>query len=207
MLNLGWFSSGGAGSRYILEHVLLLKPNDIHIKWVFMNKDVDEDENAENYTDIVKSAGIPLLTLSWKSFTKYNGHTKEVVREMYDREIAEMLNFSNVDYVFMAGYMRIITKHLLKHKTFVNLHPGLPGGHKGTYHEVIEKLKTEAVNGFITTGSMTHFVDEGVDTGKPIMFFKFTCPPEYNTIRKHTLWGEPHLLLATMNHFNYPIEI
>jgi folate-dependent phosphoribosylglycinamide formyltransferase PurN len=107
----------------------------------------------------------------------------------------------------MAGYMRIITKHLLKVGKFVNLHPGLPGGHKGTYKEVIEKLKAESKNGMITTGSMTHFVDEGVDTGKPIMFFKFTCQADYDIIRSKTLAREPYLLLKTMDYLNLPKEI
>lgn len=218
MLNLGWFSSGGAGSRRILEDVLMGKPNDIKIKWVFMNKDYDEDENATKYHELCRSAGLPHFNLSWKKFrdTKYIGADLDFKREMYDKEVAEMLDFyvtpdhlrlKEIDYIFMAGYMRIITKFLLRQATFVNLHPGLPGGYKGTYHEVIEKLKRDANGGNITTGSMTHFVDEGVDTGKPIMFFKFTCPADYDIIRSQTLAREPYLLLKTMDYLNLPKEI
>jgi folate-dependent phosphoribosylglycinamide formyltransferase PurN len=217
MLKLGWFSSGGEGSRYLLEQVLMLKPNDVEIKWVFMNKDVDEDENVRKFQLLCRQAGIPNFSYSWKKFKekKYVTGSLDFKRKLYDSEVAEMLDFyitpdhsrlNEVDYIFMVGYMRIITKSLINQAIFINLHPGLPDGYKGTYHEVIEKLKRDAKGGAITTGSMTHYVDEGVDTGRPIMFFRFTCPAEYDIIRSMTLAREPYLLLETINHLNFPVD-
>lgn len=216
MLKLGWFSSGGEGSRFLLESVLLNKPNDVHIKWVFMNKDVDEDVNAYKYAQLVESAGIRLFTLSWKKHWNKRHYTindekkEKWYRKDYDWQVSQIIldNWDVLpDYVFMVGYMRIITKELLSRFKFVNLHPGLPDGYKGTYKQVIEKLKKKAKGGPITTGSMTHYVDEGVDTGKPIMFFRFTCHAEYDIIRKQTLTREPYLLLKTIEYLNLPIEV
>lgn len=210
MLKLGWFSSGGEGSRFLLENVLLKKPSNVSIEWVFMNKDPEEDENTRKYAELCHSAGIHLYYEPWKGMKERWG-TDDIkwLRNLYDDEyIASLLEvIPKVDYIFLVGYMRIITgKKLLKYP-MINLHPGLPGGHKGTYKEVIEKLKKESKDGLITTGSMTHYVSKDLDGGRPIMFFRFTCRPEYDIIREKTLEREQYLLIKTMEYLNTPVDV
>lgn len=221
MLKLGWFSSGGEGSRHILEQVMLHKAPQWKIDWVFMNKNRDEDENSIKYARLCDFLEIPLYTFSWKDYRKGLHFSEDSAkdyqlkwsRKWYDEQVNDMLwknNCWNVQYVFMAGYMRIITKELFDtyfKVKFINLHPGLPGGPKGTYKEVIEQLKSKSETGFITTGSMTHYVNEVLDGGQPLLYFKFTCPADYGIIREETLKREPFLLLKTMEYLDTPIEI
>lgn len=208
MLKLGWFSSGGEGSRFLLEQVLLKKPSDISIEWVFMNKSINEDENSSKFAEMVDVYGIPLHTKSWKNY-KENYLDRVDVRRSFDYCLYDLLegSWAKVDYIFLVGYMRIIKSQYLLKYPMINLHPGLPGGHKGTYKEVIEKLKAESKDGTITTGSMTHHVTKQLDGGKPIMYFSFTCEANYNTIRKNTLDREQYLLIETMKYLNTPKDL
>lgn len=208
MLKLGIFSSGGEGSRFLLEQTILKKPNDISIEWVFMNKSINEDEYSSEFAAMADFYGIQLHTKSWKNF-KENYTGKEDARRAYDFGIFDSLeeSWSKVDYIFLVGYMRIIKSQYLLKYPLINLHPGLPGGHKGTYKEVIEKLKAESKDGMITTGSMTHHVVKELDGGKPIMYFQFTCAANYDLIRKNTLEREQYLLIETMKYLNTPKDI
>ena len=64
-------------------------------------------------------------------------------RTLFDKEVYERIKNFDVDIVMLAGYMLILSKFLCNKFTFINLHPALPWGPKGTWQEVINQIINE----------------------------------------------------------------
>jgi phosphoribosylglycinamide formyltransferase-1 len=86
-------------------------------------------------------------------------------REEFDREIADILERHNVEWVVMAGWMRIVTQVLLDAfpKKIVNIHPSLLPSFKGI--NAIEQALEAKVK---IAGCTVHLVSLDVDSG-PIL--------------------------------------
>lgn len=88
-------------------------------------------------------------------------------RATYDSALAAYVMDLQVDYVILAGWMRLLSMHFLQHfpEKVINLHPALPDTFAGMH--AIERAYDAFQAGDITqTGVMVHFVpDEGVDDG------------------------------------------
>lgn len=89
----------------------------------------------------------------------------------HELQIYELCQKHNVEWVFLAGYMRILSEEFLNNfknestslTQVVNIHPSLlpsfPG--KNAYEQAFN-------SGVKMSGVTVHFVDPGVDTGMPI---------------------------------------
>ncbi|HZG72203.1 MAG TPA: phosphoribosylglycinamide formyltransferase [Chondromyces sp.] len=83
-------------------------------------------------------------------------------KQAFETEVVNRLKEANVDFIVLAGYMRLIGPTLLAAfpNKIVNIHPSLlpafPG--KNAVGQAIEA-------GVKITGVTIHFVDEGMDTG------------------------------------------
>jgi formyltetrahydrofolate-dependent phosphoribosylglycinamide formyltransferase len=90
---------------------------------------------------------------------------KFLQREKYDEILHNFLVQEGVDYIFLAGFMRILSPSFVqkwKDKIF-NIHPSLLPSFGGG------KAVKEALNyGVKITGSTVHLVNTGVDNGKII---------------------------------------
>ena len=86
-------------------------------------------------------------------------------REAYETMLATMLDEHKVDYICLAGYMRIVGKVLLSRfeQRIVNIHPSLLPSFKGAH--AIQDAMDFGVKVF---GVTTHFVDETLDGGRII---------------------------------------
>jgi phosphoribosylglycinamide formyltransferase-1 len=86
-------------------------------------------------------------------------------REVYETVLATMLDERGVDFVCLAGYMRIVGKVLLERyeRRIVNIHPSLLPSFKGAH--AIQDAVDYGVKLF---GVTTHFVDETLDGGRII---------------------------------------
>ena len=86
-------------------------------------------------------------------------------REAYESVIADMLDERGVEFVCLAGYMRIVGKVLLSRyeNRIVNIHPSLLPSFKGA-HAILDAVDY----GVKIFGVTTHFVDETLDGGKII---------------------------------------
>ncbi|RDI36692.1 phosphoribosylglycinamide formyltransferase [Falsibacillus pallidus] len=99
------------------------------------------------------AAGVPVFSFSAKD---YSG------KEEYEQEILEKLKSCGVEFIALAGYMRLIGNVLLSayEKRIVNIHPSLlpafPG--KDAIGQAVEA-------GVKVTGATIHYVDAGMDTG------------------------------------------
>lgn len=87
-------------------------------------------------------------------------------KELFEAEIHRHLERKRVDFILLAGFMRILSPSFVKaHRGRVlNIHPALlpnfPGAHaiRDAWEAKVKK-----------TGVTVHFVDEGVDTGPIIL--------------------------------------
>lgn len=87
-------------------------------------------------------------------------------RESYDRYIVKKLKKLKIDYVVLAGFMRIISPYFVKSfkNKILNIHPSLLPAFKGT------KAIADALNyGVKVTGVSVHFVNEQLDGGPIIL--------------------------------------
>ncbi len=84
-------------------------------------------------------------------------------RESFDQQIIDKLEPLNLDYIVLAGYMRIISEPFLKKfpNRIINIHPADTQAFKGLgAYEWAHENKLDHT--YITV----HLVDKGVDTGK-----------------------------------------
>ena len=87
-------------------------------------------------------------------------------REDYDRALFNVLALENIEYVALAGFMRILSAELVRayEGRMVNIHPALlpafPGG-----HAVRDALEW----GVKVTGVTVHLLDEEVDHGPIVL--------------------------------------
>jgi phosphoribosylglycinamide formyltransferase 1 len=97
--------------------------------------------------------------------TEVLSHRDHASREAYDRALAERLRAADVEWVVLAGFMRIVTKELLEAfpDRVLNIHPALLPSFPG-----VDAQAQALAYGVRITGCTVHLVDAGVDTG-PIL--------------------------------------
>lgn len=106
--------------------------------------------------DRARAANVPALTIPHKDFTS---------REDFDRAVVAALREANVDWLVLAGFMRVVTAELLGAYPgrIINIHPTLLPAFPG-----VGGAKQALDYGVKITGCTVHFVDAGVDSGKII---------------------------------------
>jgi phosphoribosylglycinamide formyltransferase 1 len=103
-----------------------------------------------------RDAGVPTATFSLECHAD---------REERDLLMATWLEEHGVELVVLAGYMHLLTAPFLRRfpDRVVNVHPSLLPAFPGA-HAIDDALEA----GVATTGVTVHYVDEGLDTGRPI---------------------------------------
>ncbi|MEW5895152.1 MAG: phosphoribosylglycinamide formyltransferase [Candidatus Omnitrophota bacterium] len=100
-----------------------------------------------------EQAGIPAKVFNPKNYTN---------PQSVDRDIAAYLKEQKIDFVVLAGYMRMLTPFFIKEfkGCILNIHPALLPSFKG-----ISGIKDAMTYGVKVTGVSIHFVDEKMDHG------------------------------------------
>ncbi|MFH1262362.1 MAG: phosphoribosylglycinamide formyltransferase [Pseudomonadota bacterium] len=98
-------------------------------------------------------AGIEALAISPKEFPS---------REKFDSTLLKAVQERKIDWVILAGFMRILTPAFLRPLVgrVINIHPALLPNYPGTH-----AIERAFAAGEREVGVTVHFVDEGVDTG------------------------------------------
>ncbi len=83
-------------------------------------------------------------------------------REQFDREILELLEPLQLNYIVLAGYMRILSPDLIARyrNKIINIHPADTAAFQGMH-----AYEWAWNNTLENTKITVHFIDEGVDTG------------------------------------------
>ncbi|GEK33738.1 phosphoribosylglycinamide formyltransferase [Kurthia sibirica] len=104
-----------------------------------------------------ESKGIQVLAINPKNYAS---------KECYEDAIILVLREKKVQWLVLAGYMRLIGKTLLGAYAshIVNIHPSLLPSFPGK-----DAIGQAMAHGVKITGVTVHFVDEGMDTGTIIM--------------------------------------
>lgn len=93
---------------------------------------------------------------------------KKKDRSTHEQEILKVLREHRIDWIFLAGYMRLISSTFLQQfsqwhggaSQIVNIHPSLLPAYPGV--DSIARAHRDRVS---ETGVTLHLVDEGMDTG------------------------------------------
>jgi phosphoribosylglycinamide formyltransferase 1 len=95
-------------------------------------------------------------------------------REARDTAMAEWIEARGADLVVLAGYMQLLSPAFVARfrNRIVNVHPALLPAFPG-----LNAIGQALAAGVETTGVTVHFVDEGVDTGPPILQREVPVPP------------------------------
>lgn len=106
----------------------------------------------------------------------------------YEAEILRQLQAQQVDFIVLAGYMRLIGKTLLEayEGRIINIHPSLLPSFPG-----LDAVGQALDAGVKVTGVTIHYVDAGMDTGPIIAQKAIELHPEET---KETLQAKIHHL-------------
>lgn len=116
-----------------------------------------------------KALGLPVLVLNREVYADPNAA---------DQMIVDTLKASGVEYVVMAGYMRMVTSVLLDAfpNRILNLHPALLPSFKGAH-----AIQDAFYAGVKVTGVTVHFANEEYDKG-PIIAQRAVIVRENDTV-------------------------
>lgn len=104
-----------------------------------------------------KAAGIRTLCLVRKDYA---------TPQSYERDIVIYLKEAGVDFIVLAGFMKVLSPFFVKSypNKILNVHPSLLPAFKGT-----RAVKDALTYGARVTGVTVHFVDDKLDHGPIIM--------------------------------------
>ncbi len=147
MKNIAVFASGsGSNFQAIIDAVKAGRLDAKVTLLVCDKKDAFAIRRAEE-------AGIPSFVFQAKQYSSKEEYEKEIILELKNKD---------VEFIVLAGYMRLIGSLLLKEYEgrIVNIHPSLLPDFSG------KDAIGQAINAGVKVSGVTiHFVDEGMDTG------------------------------------------
>ena len=124
------------------------------------------------------------INRAWDNFIPaYVIEHKGKTRREFEDELIKMMEIYAIDWVCLAGFMRVLTKYFIDNfdGRVLNVHPSLLPRYPGT-HALEKALNSNEM----VTGATVHYVDEGVDTGR--LLIQKACPIELDdsveTLRK-----------------------
>jgi phosphoribosylglycinamide formyltransferase-1 len=150
-LALGVLVSGTGTNLQAILDAVDQRRLDADVRVVISNKpDVLALERA-------RASGVPAVTLSHKAYA---------TREAFDAALVGELRQHGVEWVVLAGFMRILTRTMLEgfKNRIVNIHPSLLPAFPG-----VDAQAQALAYGVKVAGCTVHLVDEGTDTGPILM--------------------------------------
>ncbi len=123
--------------------------------------------NADLVLVVTNKEGAPVVaTAASRGYATATIPSKGMKREAHEELVLAALARANVDHILLAGYMRILTPGFLRRflGSVINIHPALLPDFPG-----LNAASRQWEAGAKVAGATVHFVDEGVDTGQPIL--------------------------------------
>jgi phosphoribosylglycinamide formyltransferase-1 len=146
-LRLGILASGNGSNFEAVAQAIAFGQLNAQIQVLIYN-----NPEAKVLARAAKSS-VPAVLLNHRNFSS---------REDLDRQIVQTLRQYNVEWVIMAGWMRIVTPVLIDAfpDQIINIHPSLLPSFKG-----IRAVEQALVTGVKITGCTVHLVAPEVDSG------------------------------------------
>ena len=153
---------------------------------------VGSDKPGARALERARAAGVETATFARE---EYAG------RDARDAAMAEWIEARAADLVVLAGYMQLLSPAFVARfrERVVNIHPALLPAFPG-----LDAIGQALAAGVDTTGVTVHFVDEGVDTGPPIVQREVPVPADRDRARleeaihavEHELYPEAIRMIA-----------
>ena len=150
-MNFAVFASGNGGNLQAIISALRAKKIRAALRLVISDR-------ADAYALVrARKAKIPTLCLDPKEFA---------TREAFDRAVMQCLTEHHVDFIVLAGDMRLFSSHFTRSypNKILNIHPALLPAFKGTHG-----IRDAFQYGVKVTGATVHFVVEAMDAGAIIL--------------------------------------
>lgn len=114
------------------------------------------DRPGAYVTERARNLNVPFKEISPKAFPS---------KKEYEEHLLQLLDESKIDFIFLAGYMRIVGPTLLEayKNAIINIHPSLLPAFPG-----VDAIGQALEYGVKIYGVTIHFVDETLDGGKII---------------------------------------
>ncbi|MBA4538238.1 bifunctional phosphoribosylaminoimidazolecarboxamide formyltransferase/IMP cyclohydrolase [Bacillus aquiflavi] len=147
MKNIALFASGSGSNFQAIIDAVKVKKLNVNVKLLVCDK-----PNAF-VIERAKLAGIPYFSFRAKDFNN---------KAEYEMAILQQLKAHHVEFIVLAGYMRLIGSTLLQEfeGKIVNIHPSLLPAFPGK-----DAIGQALAAGVKVSGVTIHYVDEGMDTG------------------------------------------
>lgn len=151
MRNIAVFASGSGSNFQAIVDAIQAKMLDVQLSLLVC------DQPGAYVTRRAEAAGIQRFQFSAKNY-----HSKQE----YEEEILAELKTNGVEFIVLAGYMRLIGPTLLRkyEGRIINIHPSLLPAYPGK-DAIGQALAAKAK----WSGVTIHYVDEGMDTGPIIV--------------------------------------
>ena len=146
-LSLGVMASGSGSNFEAIAVAIANKQLNADIKLViYNNPDATVRERADRH-------GVPHLLLNHRDYPS---------REALDGEIVSQFRQAGVEWVIMAGWMRIVTPVLLDafSRRILNIHPSLLPNFRG-----VRAIEQALAAGVKVSGCTVHYAEAEVDSG------------------------------------------
>ncbi|MCD8914459.1 phosphoribosylglycinamide formyltransferase [Staphylococcus simulans] len=151
MTKVAIFASGsGSNFENIVQRVKEGQLQNIEVTALYTDHD---DAYA---IERAQQLGVPVHVTIPKTFDS---------KKAYEQQLIKLLKAEQVEWIVLAGYMRLIGPDLLEayEGRILNIHPSLLPKFKG-----IDAIGQAYESGDKETGSTVHYVDSGMDTGEII---------------------------------------
>jgi len=149
-LNLGVLVSGAGSNLQAILDAISAGTLNARVKLVISNRP------GAPALERARAARISALTIRHQDFDN---------REAFDAALVDALREVDVNWIVLAGFMRVLTPKFLSAfpGRIINIHPSLLPAFPG-----VDAAKQALDYGVKLTGCTVHFVDHGVDSGRII---------------------------------------
>lgn len=150
-MNFAVFASGNGGN---LQAII----SAVRVQKIRASLQLVVSDRADAYALVrARKAKVPTLCLDPKNFE---------TREAFDRAVLVHLKERRIDFIVLAGYMRLFSSHFIHRypNKILNIHPALLPAFKGT-HGIRDAFRY----GVKVTGVTVHFIVEEMDAGAVIL--------------------------------------
>ncbi|MBL1227039.1 phosphoribosylglycinamide formyltransferase [Enterococcus sp. BWR-S5] len=146
-MRMAVFASGNGSNFQVIADVVKNQEIDGEIVLLF------SDNREAKVLSRAEVLGIPSHAFSPKEFSD---------KGTYEGEILHLLEEKDVDFIVLAGYMRLIGPALLEAfpQKIINIHPSLLPSFPG-----LHGIRDAYEAGVAETGVTVHYIDKGIDTG------------------------------------------
>lgn len=149
-LKLGVLGSGKGSNFVAIQEAIIKGSLDAEIRVV-----ISDHENA-GILQRARDFGLSAVALPKSQF-------KSKLEPEIEQSLVQHLKAQGVEWVILAGYMRVVKKPLLEAypDRILNIHPSLLPAFKG-----LEAWKQALQAGVREAGCTVHYVNEGIDEGR-----------------------------------------